>query len=61
MSCHLHLQGEENGDRKGRISITLMMEAAWPYEMLASYHIIAYCHNAKDHDLNLQHHENLEV
>jgi formate-dependent nitrite reductase cytochrome c552 subunit len=29
----------------------VMMEEAWPTEMLVSYHITKQCHNPEDHDL----------
>jgi hypothetical protein len=43
----------------GGIHFTLQMEAAWSSETLVSY-IIIWCHNTKNHDVNLHCHENLK-
>jgi len=42
------------------IHFTLKMEAAWPSKTLESYHIITWCHNPEDDNLNLYYHENLK-
>jgi hypothetical protein len=44
----------------GLLVFTLKMQAAWFSEMLISFHVIIWCHNLEDQDMNLHHHGNLK-